>query len=108
MGLHIYIYKDNMGDCTNNGISSKNIEGLTITNIDGPFEPCKRYPEAELVLQSFFHGKSVKIVAKQDKDKLTMFGGNYGATSDSRFSKAIETMLGHNFYGAIPIHDRIE
>ena len=38
MGLHIYIYKDNLGDCTNNGISSKKIKGLTITNIDAPFE----------------------------------------------------------------------
>ena len=38
----------------------------------------------------------------------SMMGGNYAATSDSRFSDKIEQMLGHHFYGAIPIHDRVE
>tara|TARA_R100001082_G_scaffold110002_1_gene88601 strand:+ start:1524 stop:1850 length:327 start_codon:yes stop_codon:yes gene_type:complete len=108
MGLFIYIYKDNLGDCTNNGISSKKIKGLTITNINGPFKPCKDYPAAKLILQKFSFGNSVKIVAEKDINKHTMFGGNYGATSDSRFNEAIKKMLGHNFYGAIPIHDRIE
>jgi hypothetical protein len=37
-----------------------------------------------------------------------MMGGNYAATSDSRFSDKIEEMLGHGFYGAVPIHDRVE
>ncbi len=108
MGLHIYIYKDNLGDCTNNGISSKKIKGLTITNIDAPFEPCEDYPPVKLILQKFSHGNSVKIIAEKDINKNTMFGGNFGATSDSRFNEAIEKMLGYNFYGAIPIHDRIE
>ena len=37
-----------------------------------------------------------------------MFGGNYGATSDSRFSEKVEEMMGSSFYGAVPIHDRVE
>ena len=37
-----------------------------------------------------------------------MMGGNYAATSDSRFSDKVEQMLGHHFYGAVPIHDRVE
>ena len=37
-----------------------------------------------------------------------VFDGNYAATCDSRFNKAIEEMLGHRFYGAIPIHDRFD
>ena len=61
MGLHIYIYKNNLGDCTNNGISSKKIKGLTITNIDAPFVPCKDYPPVKLILQKFSHGNRIKI-----------------------------------------------
>jgi len=37
-----------------------------------------------------------------------MFGGNYAATSDSRFGEAIEKLTGQDFYGAVPIHDRKE
>lgn len=36
-----------------------------------------------------------------------MAGGNY-ATGDSSFSAAIGKILGHNFYGAVSIHDRFE
>ena len=36
-----------------------------------------------------------------------MFGGNFGETSDSGFQKVSE-MLGHKFYGAVAIHDRVE
>lgn len=34
-------------------------------------------------------------------------GGNY-ATGDSRFTEAVQQMIGHSFYGAVSIHDRIE
>lgn len=37
-----------------------------------------------------------------------MASGAYIATSDSRFREAVEKMLGHRFYGAIPLHDRFE
>lgn len=37
----------------------------------------------------------------------TMFGGNYVA-GDSRFSELAANQLGHSFYGAIPVHDRVE
>ena len=108
MGLHIYIYKDDLGDCTNGGVSSRDIEGLTLTNVDGPFNPCDRYPSAKLVVQEFFNRRSVKIVPTEIGKRHSMFGGNYGATSDSRFSDMVEDMLGHSFYGAVPIHDRVE
>ena len=87
---------------------TQDLVSLTITNIDAPFKPCKDYPPAKLILQKFSFGNSVKIIAEKDINKNTMFGGNFAATSDSRFYEAIEKMLGHNFYGAIPIHDRIE
>ena len=114
MGLHINIYKTNLGDCTNGGASSWDIEGLCITNVDGPFDPSDRYPSAELMVQEHFHRKTVKIVptvlqeGRQVSKQHYMFGGNYGATSDSRFSDTVEKMLGHSFYGAVPIHDRAE
>ena len=108
MPMLIYIYKNNLGDCTNNGVSSRDIKGLCLTNVDGPFEPCKDYPKAELVLQDFGYGKSVKIVPHEVIDKNPMFGGNFGETSDSRFSEKVSEMLGHNFYGAVAIHDRVE
>lgn len=109
MGLHINIYKCNRyGDCTNNGVSSWDIKGLTITNVDGAFEPCDKYPSAELVVQEHFNRKTIKIVPTHVGNRHSMFGGNYGATSDSRFSETVERMLGHSFYGAVPIHDRVE
>tara|TARA_Y100000004_G_scaffold185354_1_gene235446 strand:+ start:398 stop:727 length:330 start_codon:yes stop_codon:yes gene_type:complete len=109
MGLHINIYKCNRyGDCTNGGVSSWDIKGLCITNVDGPFNPCDKYPSAELVTQKNFHRKTIKIVPTHVGDRHSMFGGNYGATSDSRFSDTVERMLGHSFYGAVPIHDRVE
>ena len=111
MGLTIHIYKCNLyGDCTNGGASSRDIKGFCITNIDAPFEPSDKYPSAELVLQEFYGRKTVKIVPTEaiSEGKNTMFGGNYGGTSDSRFSEKVESMIEHSFYGAIPIHDRAE
>ena len=72
-------------------------------------DPCDEYPAAKLVKQTFGFGSSVKVIPeeKQKVNRLQM-GGNYAATSDSRFSDKIEQMLGHHFYGAIPIHDRVE
>lgn len=37
-----------------------------------------------------------------------MASGAYVASSDSRFREAVEKLLGHRFYGALPLHDRYE
>lgn len=37
-----------------------------------------------------------------------MASGAFVATSDSRFREAVEDLLGHRFYGAVPLHDRFE
>jgi len=109
MGLLVNVYKTEGRDCTNGGVSSKwNIKGLCLTNVSGPFDPCEDYPAAKLVKQTFGHGSSVKVIPEEAEGKWTMMGGNYAATSDSRFSDKIEEMLGHGFYGAVPIHDRVE
>jgi hypothetical protein len=108
MGLLVDVYKNGKYDCTNGGVSSRNIKGLCLTNVDGPFDPCDEYPAAKLVKQTFGFGSSVKVIPEEAEGKQTMMGGNYAATSDSRFSDAIAARLGHNFYGAVPIHDRVE
>jgi hypothetical protein len=37
-----------------------------------------------------------------------MFGGNFGYSSDSRFSEAVRELTGSPHYGAVPIHDRFD
>jgi len=108
MGLLVDVYKNGKYDCTNGGVSARNIKGLCLTNVSGPFDPSDDYPAAKLVKQTFGFGSSVKVIPEEAEGKWTMMGGNYAATSDSRFSDKIEEMLGHGFYGAVPIHDRVE
>ena len=110
MGLHIEVYKNGKWDCTNGGVTSKDIKGLCITNCSGPFSPSEEYPEALLVPQKNMGRITVKIVpvSEIEKGSWTMFGGHYGATSDSRFSEKVEEFMGSAFYGAVPIHDRVE
>ena len=110
MGLLVSIYRDIDGvDCTNGGVSSRDIKGLCITNIDGPFIPSPQFPAAKLVKHEYFHGNTVVVVPEEVEGRWTMMGGNLARTSDSRFSRAIEELLEvKTFYGGIPIHDRVE
>ena len=106
MGLNVGIYRDT----SNNGVTSewRMHLGLCLTNVDGPFDPSKDYPAAKLVKVTHHWGSHVKIVPDEVEGNHSMMGGNYAATSDSRFREAIEKLLGHNFYGALPVHDRVE
>ena len=114
MGLLVEIYKAARGgDCTMGGISSKALE-LCLVNVTGPFEPSEHIHAAMLVrgnlpgtLRIVPAVKSVTGQWLQDSRWL-MFGGNYAATSDSRFTDACEKLLDHRFYGAVAIHDRHE
>ena len=106
MGLHVDIYKcQKDGDCTLNGVSSRDIEGFTLTNVEGPFEPSDLYPAAQLKKGPF---NSLHIKPAWNEDQHTMDGGNFAASCDSRFSEACRELLGHHFYGAVAIHDRVE
>lgn len=120
MGLLVSVYRNSSMDCTANGISSR-VVNLTLVNVDGPFEPTENAPAAFLVkgaLDSVIIVPAVEVSNHdllEDKSKKgyiqetrSMFGGNFGSTSDSRFSNAVAKILGHRFYGAVPIHDRIE
>ncbi len=110
MGLLISVYRSADGyDCTNGGVSSK-YDRLTLVNVDGPLEPSEDAPAAWLVKHRTMQGV-VYIVCEDPatSNKWAMAGGNFGATSDSRFSRAMEEMTGCvNWHGAVKIHDRYE
>ena len=121
MGLHVNIYKQDrtdswLGDvdCTNGGMSSK-VKGFTVTNCNGPFEPCEDYPAAQILKQKFGFGCSLKLVpeVELEKESWTMFGGNFASTSDSRFGEACRKSMGDDAgnvfsFGPLQIHDRVE
>lgn len=116
MGLNVYVYRWNLQDCTNGGISSE-ANLLCIVNIDGPFKPNEKVPAAILTTNNV--GNPVIKPAKAFEPGLSgevvwdvapgwfMMGGNYAASSDSRFSEAVAKFV-PGFYGALPIHDRQE
>ena len=107
MGLIVSVYKDadSNYDCTMNGVTNR-FTKMCVTNVDGPFDPSDDCPAVKLV-EGNLPG-TAKIVPEECEGKWSMFGGNYAATSDSRFSEAIESIVGGRFYGAVPVHDRVE
>lgn len=106
MGLTVSVYRDAGSDydCTMNGVT-KRFTRLCVINADGPFEPSEDCPAVKLEVGPF---NSIRLVPVEVEDEWTMFGGNYAATSDSRLGYAIKAMTGYDFYGAIPVHDRVE
>ena len=116
MGIHVNIYQQAreedtwLGkiDCTMGGEPSY-AKGFTVVNAEGPFEPCEDYPAAELVMAEPIGGRKIlRLIPVSKKGKWTMFGGNYASTSDSRFSRLCDQLLGGSFYGAVAVHDRVE
>jgi hypothetical protein len=107
MGLLIYVYRQagSRYDCTNGGLSSR-VDRFTVTNVAGPFKPCADAPAISLMRGNV--PGTVKLVPEANLGAHSMFGGNYAATSDSRFREAVEKLTGGTFYGAVPIHDRVE
>lgn len=112
MGLNVSVYKFPLGDCTLNGIS-KGVLSLCLVNVDGPSSPAFDQPAAMLVKGNMPGLVKIVPAAKHGEDwrPITgwcMMGGNYAATSDSRFHEAVRKITGGESYGAVPIHDRIE
>lgn len=109
MGLNVSVYKDagSNYDCTNNGVTNR-FSRLNVVNVEGPFDPTDDCPAVMLVKGNL--PGTVKIVPLDEMGtgSWTMFGGNYAATSDSRFTAAVEKITGGRFYGAVPVHDRVE
>jgi hypothetical protein len=114
MGLYVSVYRDARDDydCTLGGISSQATQ-LCLINVSGPSQNSIDAPAA--ILESHVKGCLRIVPAELDehgnwvpKKGWYMMGGNYAATSDSRFSEACEALLGHRFYGAVAVHDRNE
>lgn len=114
MGMLVNVYRNAdpaYGDCTNDGISS-NHHTLCVINVSGPFTPNKDAPA--VIMERHVPG-CLRIVPCQSVNgqwvrtaRHVSMGGNYAATSDSRFADTAEQLLGHRFYGAVAIHDRAE
>lgn len=120
MGLLSYVYRSSLGgDCTNGGISSGQIRGLCLVNVDGPFDPSDDFPPALLEIYRPFADQTrrfLRVVPAElehgrwkPRGGWWMMGGNYCASSDSRFWEHVRGALElENFNGAIPIFDRRE
>lgn len=102
-GLIVSVYRRRGGDCTLGGITSTHDE-LTLMNASGPFEPRDERPPVVIVPGPA--GDPTAFPAVQRGAEWVKapgswaFGGNYVATSDSRFREVT------SFYGAVPVHDR--
>ncbi|MGF6996773.1 hypothetical protein [Paraburkholderia sp. GAS32] len=116
MGLHIDVFRASQGgshiDCTMDGISSK-ADQLCIVNVPGPFNPSDTIPAAMLVKGNALGTVQIVPAVKPGNEWIetrrnACMGGNYGASSDSRFNEAVEKLIGGTFYGAVAIHDRFE
>ena len=105
MGLNAYIYKHNGEDYSNGGISSR-FDQVCLVNVSGPFEPDAEHPACVLLLGNV--DGTAKVVALEDTHQHVMNGGCFVSTSDSRFSEAVENLIGLRFYGAVALHDRVE
>ena len=106
MGLIVNVFRCYLGDCTNGGASST-VDTVCVVNIPGPFEPGPDRPAFELVHRP----ENTHAILRPVNSRLgigPMFGGNFGYSSDSRFSEAVRNLTGLPNYGAVHIHDRFE
>lgn len=102
-----YIYRAaEMQDCTNGGMSSK-VSRICLTNVPGPFAASNFYPAAQLLPGHVPNSARIVFDDPETRGREPMFGGNYAATSDSRFSDAVKKLTGANI-SIVPIHDRFE
>ena len=113
--LPINVYRHGKTDCTNHGISSKYDELLIAcdegfididpTNVPENFAMVEmRHVFGTTIIPTIYPASINEKGEVVPRDgKWWMMGGNYGATSDSRFSRMIGDM-----YGAVAIHDRYE
>jgi hypothetical protein len=107
MGLTAYVYRSDWNDPKNVFYGRDTIH---VVNIPGPSEP--RAGDAVALLEQHTPGACRLVPAilwdgEWVAARGMASGGTYGSTSDSRFSEAVEALLGHHYYGAVAIHDRL-
>jgi len=109
--VNVYIYRNSLGDCTNDGLSSKK-DHLPLVVLDSneteesaisSLTADGKNPNEYLVLvRRELWGENRDYIKPLTEKRWVMFGGNFAYSSDSRFS---------NFTGShqpIQIHDRVE
>jgi len=102
MGMLVSVYRAaGRGDCTNSGASSS-ADFLCVVNVEGPYEPSADWPAFEIDMRGSMP-VLVPVIGAGRGYIGPMFGGNYAASSDSRFREATAP-----YYGALPIFDRFE
>ena len=99
--LLVFVYRNDLGDCTNNGVTSPQFNHKFVV-------PCEYGNITEedvakagyVVLEPGINGGVLNFRPRGEKG-WTMAGGNFVYTSDSRFRRT---------YGTAPIsvHDRVE
>jgi hypothetical protein len=107
MGLLAIIFRADDRDFSAGGISLRH-DRVCIVDVDGPFQPSDTAPAVRLVKGPM---NSIHAVPVDCEGKWTAMGGWGGCfvyTSDSRFTRAVEQLLGHGWYGAVALHDRVE
>jgi hypothetical protein len=101
-GLSVEIYRWNLGDCSNKGLSSRvNKCTLVGKNIPKIFEVKEDAPAVQIVERNLNSGLYLTAYpVKEDGtvDNNCMFGGTFIYTSDSRFPARYP----------VPLHDRKE
>lgn len=110
--IDVSVLRSPYGDCTNGGVSS---EADTLTLICGDVPPCFvpdpdafRYPVIKIEANTQGTVRAIPVGPAPAGHVGPMMGGNYVATSDSRFRDEVERVLGARFYGAVALHDRYE
>src|ERR1019366_2861195 len=103
MGLNVSVYRNKGGGVSTNGGISWKADSLRLVNVEGPAEPNDDTPAAMLVKENIPGALKIvrAVLVGQDWVEYTnpnqygpMFGGNYAATSDSKFDEASSDLLG--------------
>lgn len=123
-GMTVDIFQAPTGNFSNGGVSTR-VHHLTVIQVMDltlpvgarlspvpvgcrVFSPREGHPAATLMVRR--RGGEVLLhvvpVLPDREPTRAMMGGCYVATSDSRWARLLESLLGHGFYGAVPLHDR--
>lgn len=113
-GLRVSIFKTEGKSYSNNGISARFDEALVVGEDIAPIfgNDDGKLPVIRLERGAFAGTVIAKVVydpsGAHEGKVLAMYGGCFVSTSDSRFSEAARKIVGGEFYGAVPLHDRFE
>lgn len=103
-GIVVDILKCRGDSWSNGGISASYDQALLVLPGGGPFKPQPELPA--ITIEQHFPGcLRARVLGLEGHP---MMGGCYVASSDARFGELCRLLLGHAYYGAVPLHDRYE